>query len=139
MEDEIFDISDYFTKKNEEEGVWDEIRIDGKGIGWEFKIYGASSDEAVIASEQYEKDIEAASTEGDPVKRNQLETEAVIKRLVAVIIDIRRKDGKPFLIQGKPFQNTKENIRFILEQSRVIRKGLLSSLAGNTTFMTKKG
>lgn len=136
------DIADFFTTKNESEGIWFEPKIkkDGKetGIGIEFKLLGNASDEAVLAGEQYEKDLSLAEGEKDLVRKTRMEREALVKRISAMVIDIRARQGEEIVIDGKPLTYSKANVEAILEGSRVIRSQLLAAFMDTTNFMTRK-
>ncbi len=128
------DIADFFTIENEEQGIW----YEPLDCGIEFKLLGASSDAAVTAGEQYDKDLTAAEKEQDVVKRARLNKDALVKRLAATIVDVRGKDGVQPEIKGKPLVYSKENILAILNGSAVIRDALLKGLATKSNFMMKK-
>lgn len=138
---EIFmtiDIADFFTDKNEKEGVWYEPVINGKGIGIEFKILGNSCDAAIRASEEYDKALAAAEKELDVVKRARLKGEAMNKRIEVMVTDIRGKDGREILINGQPLTYTKENVMRILDESKAIKSEILDAFMTSETFMTRK-
>ena len=128
------DIGDFFTVDNEKQGIW----YEPVNCGIEFKILGISSDRSVTASEQYEKDLAHAEKESDPMKRKELEKEALIRRIGAVITDVRGKDGNEILMQGKPLSFSEGNINNILSSSTIIRDALLKGISTKSNFMTKK-
>lgn len=132
------DIADFFTTQKEEEGVWIEPKIKGKGIGIEFKVLGTASDATVIAGEQYEKDSALAEAEKDPVKKSHLNRDALVKRISAMVVDIRSKGDNSILIHGKPLTYSKENVEAILTGSRAIRTELLNAFMDAGNFMTRK-
>ncbi len=136
------DIADFFTSRNEEEGIWFEPKVkkDGKelGIGIEFRLLGNSSDAAVLAGELYEKELSVAEGEKDSVKKSHLERDALVKRIAAMVVDIRPKGGEEILIDGKPLSYSRQNVEAILAGSRVIRSQLLSAFMATENFMTRK-
>lgn len=133
------DISDFFTTDNEINGIWYEPCPYGKHTNIEFKLLGISSDVTVTAGDQYDKDMEAAKKETDPVKRDRLETEALVRRVASMVVDIRGKNGFVPKINGEPLTYTKENVKKILRGSRAIRNEFLKVIGGGEDFMTRKG
>lgn len=137
MENTI-DISDFFTKKNEEEGIWYEPQVEGRGIGIEFKLLGKASDANTIASEVFEKESDEASKEKDALKRKTLNDKALAKRIAAIVTDIRPVEGNSILIEGKPLTYSKETVEYILSQSSIISEDILKAFIERENFMTKK-
>lgn len=138
MANKEIDIADFFTTDNEVNGVWYEPKPYGKPTGIEFKLLGISSDVTVTASEQYDKEMDLAKKETDVVKRDKLETEALVRRVGAMVVDIRGKDGVVPMINGKPLTYTRENVEVILRGSRAIRNEFLKVIGSGEDFMTKK-
>ena len=132
------DISDFFTTQKEKEGIWFEPKVKGVGIGIEFKVLGTASDATIIAGEQYEKDSALAENEKDPVKKSHLNRDALVKRISAMVVDIRAKDEGEILIRGKPLTYSRENVEAILMGSRAIRTELLNAFMDSGNFMTRK-
>lgn len=132
------DIADFFTTDGEMNGVWYEPVVNGKGIGVEFKILGNSSDQAIRAAEEYEKDTAICEKESDIVKKTRLESKALTKRVAAMITDMRGKDGKEILIKGKPLSFSKEAVCEILDGSKTIKTDILKAFLDTANFMTRK-
>lgn len=132
------DIGDYFTTDNETSGIWYEPVVNGKGIGIEFKILGNSSDQAIMAAEQYEKDYALTEKETDVLKKTRMEAKALTKRISAMVIDIRGKDGKEIAIKGKPLVYSKENVEMILDGSKAIKSDIMKAFLDTSNFMTRK-
>ena len=137
MENTI-DIASFFTKKNEEEGIWYEPKVEGRGIGIEFKLLGKASDANTIASEVYEKETDEASKEKDAVKRRDKNDKALAKRFAAVVTDVRATEGNTVFIEGKPLTYSRETVEYILLQSSVISEDILRAFIERENFMTKK-
>ena len=127
------DISDFFTTDGEMNGVWYEPVVNGHGIGIEFKILGNSSDQAIMAAEQFEKDSAVAEKETNVVKKTRLEGAALNKRIAAMIVDVRGKD-----LKGKPLTYSKENVEAILDGSKAIRTDIMKAFLDSSNFMTRK-
>ena len=132
------DISDFFTTDGEMNGVWYEPVVNGHGIGIEFKILGNSSDQAIMAAEQFEKDSAVAEKETNVVKKTRLEGAALNKRIAAMIVDVRGKDGKEIMLKGKPLTYSKENVEAILDGSKAIRTDIMKAFLDSSNFMTRK-
>ncbi len=134
----VIDIADFFTTSREKEGVWYEPVIEDVGIGIEFKILGYSSDQNVISAEVYRKEHEAAEKETDPVKKNNMERDAVCKRIASLVTDIRGKDGNEIRIDGKPLVYSDEVVRHILYENIDIRTDLFKATLDTPNFQMKK-
>ena len=132
------DISDFFTTDGEMNGVWYEPVVNGHGIGIEFKILGNSSDQAIVAAEQFEKDSAVAEKETDVLKKTRLEGKALTKRIASMVIDIRGKDGKEITLKGKPLVYSKENVETILDGSKAIKSDIMKAFLDTSNFMTRK-
>lgn len=120
MNDEnVLDISKFFSKQNEEEGVWYEPKVRGVGVGFEVKVYGPNSTAASIASDKYQK----ARDEIDKIEDVKAKSEATDKALAeysaALCFDIRGK-GKVKLVNKNGTPVTKDDIKDILFQSPVL-------------------
>lgn len=137
--EDFIDISDYFTATNEKEGIWYEPKVKGRGIGIEFKILGKSSDASAIANEYYEKALAEADKESDTAKRSRLEAIALAKRVAAMVIDVRGKDGKNVRYKGNQLVFSKQVVEEIMIESEPIRSDLLHTLVDTSNFTKKKG
>lgn len=137
-EKKVVDIADFFTTSREKEGVWYEPKVDDVGIGIEFKILGYSSDQNVISAEVYRKEHEAAEAETDPVKKNNMERDAVCKRIASLITDLRGKNGNEIKIGGKPLTYSEDAVRQILYENIDIRTDLFRATLDTPNFQMKK-
>ena len=132
------DISQFFTTSNEKEGCWIEPKVNGIGIGIEFKVLGLSSDDVMIAADKYDKETEKIEKEADRVKKIKLGNDARVRRIASCVVDIRGKDGITPVIKGKPLTYSKEVVEEILMESPDIRDEILSASVNSANFMTKK-
>lgn len=137
-EKKIVDIADFFTTTREKEGVWYEPKVEGVGLGFEFKILGKASDENALSAEVYRKEHELAEKETDVAKRNELERNAVTKRVCAVITDLRAKDGVDLKMNGETLSYSKEMVYSIIYESIEIRTDVFAATFEDSNFMTKK-
>ena len=137
-ENKVVDIADFFTTSREKEGIWYEPHVDDVGIGIEFKILGYSSDQNVISAEVYRKEHEAAEAETDPVKKNNMERDAVCKRIASLVTDIRGKNGNEIRIGGKPLVYSEDVVRQILYENIDIRTDLFKATLDTPNFQMKK-
>lgn len=86
----------------------------------------------------YRKEHEIAEKESDPVKKNELERKAVVKRICSVITDIRAKDGNEIYIGDEPLVYSDEVIYRIIYESIEIRTDVFAATFEDSNFMTKK-
>ena len=50
------DITKYFNRENEENGIWKELVINGEKTGIEACVYGINSNRVYIANEKFKRD-----------------------------------------------------------------------------------
>lgn len=113
--EDTLDLAVFFSRDNENNGVWYEPQIKGIGCGFEFKICGVNSNTATKADEKWnKKKAEVAAIENEEV-RNKKEDEIFAERVTGYIVDIRGKDGKKIVIKGKEI--TKDDIYNIIYNS----------------------
>lgn len=133
-----FDLSSLFTTTNEKSGVWYEAKINGKETGLEFLILGPSSDENVLSAEAYKKAKDKIDAEKDPVKKSQMDIDAVCDRISAVVKEVRTTNGEPLYIGDKKVESSPELIKKILYENIDIRTDVFTASFESANFRTKK-
>lgn len=132
------ELSDLFTTSNEREGIWYEPKVNGSGIGVEFKILGYASDENIISADVYSKEHEAVEKEKDPKKRAILDRDVQCKRIGACIVDCRPVEGNEVTIDGEPLVYSPKLVQKILYENIEIRADLFRATIDTSNFMKKK-
>lgn len=112
------DISMFFSRENENNGVWFEPTIKGVPSGIEFLVCGLNSNVASVADEEWNKDRQTLSDIKDEKLRSKKEDELFAVRISKYILDIRGKGGKKLVIGGK--EVTKDDIYDIVYNSPAI-------------------
>lgn len=112
------DIAQYFSKKDEDGAVWFEPTVNGVGIGIEFFIHGPNSNKAIIAEEYYKKMKDLADRIKDKNQKSEFLHKIEADKYFNCISDIRGKDGKDILMQGKKV--ALEDVKEILYKSPAI-------------------
>ncbi len=133
----VINLNDYFTTSREKEGVWFEPETT-KGTGLQFKIYGRASDENILSADAYEKAKELFDAEKDPVKKANMERDAVVERVVAMISDAKIDGDQEVIIDGKPFEYSKETVRKLIFENIDLRTEIFVAAVSNENFMMKK-
>lgn len=133
----VINLNDYFTTSREKEGVWFEPETT-KGTGLKFKIYGRASDENILSADAYEKAKEIFDAEKDPVKKANMERDAVVDRVLAMISDAKIEGEQEVIIDGKPFEYSKELVKKLLFENIELRTEVFVAAVSNENFMTKK-
>ena len=104
MENKVIDIEDFFTEKNEREGVWHEPVIDNIPCGLEFLLIGIHSEEAVAKMAELDKkseEIRGSKDSNETKEENLKQLDA--ERVPVLTKDIRAADGSELTKGGKPF------------------------------------
>ena len=68
---ETLNVAKFFSKKNEEDGIWYEPKVRGVGVGFEVKVYGPNSTAAAIAQDKYQKARDEISKIEDLKAKNE--------------------------------------------------------------------
>lgn len=107
MNDNVIDVSKFYSKDNEENGVWYEIKVRGVGTNIEAKLYGPNSKAASVAWEKYQKALDEISKIEDAGAKSEAKDMALVEYATALVSDIRgkgdfklvNKDGTPFTVR----------------------------------------
>ncbi|MBQ0112966.1 MAG: hypothetical protein KBT03_07540 [Bacteroidales bacterium] len=129
VEDEINDVIDiesFFSRDNEENGIWREVKY----TGIEFKCHGPNSSKAAEADEYFRN--EKAKLDENASDNKKLD-ELYIKRLAMLVSDVRGKNGKKLTLKGKDV--TKNDIYTILFKSPVIATDLIGFVSRQENFL----
>lgn len=131
------DIADFFTKENQDNGVWCEPSLDGK-IGVEFLVIGAESNEAAQLFADYDKDMGRIKDIKDVSTKNEEIRKALATTAAKITKDFRAKNGKPLLIKGEPLKYSFNACYTIMYNSPSIADELIRFSRKDTNFMAKK-
>lgn len=130
------DISKFFTKKNEEEGIVRKIYVDGEYTGIKACVYGNNSNVAVIANEEYRKEYNETLVITDVEKKLEKQNKALAKRVAKSVKYLESDDGTPLMIGDKKV--TEEDYVTIMEQSPLIANAIMDIAKDVENFLQKK-
>ena len=100
-EEDVIDVSQFFSMENEENGIWFEASVNKYPTGIEFKVYGPNSKKVWVSGKKYTKALEELEDEANDEKKHDKENELLIQAVVERICGIRGKDGKKIKLKGK--------------------------------------
>lgn len=104
-EEKIIDISQFFSRENEMEGIWFEPEVNNKPTGIEFKVFGPSSSAASRANDFYNKENEVIQSIKDEGEKMTKIYEVLARQTAMMIGDVRVKGG------GKLMWNRNEVVK----------------------------
>lgn len=139
MEKNFINIEDYYTEKNEREGMWHEPVFEGNGCGLEFLLIGIHSEEAIQKMTEYDKKSEEIQNSklSDEEKKEKLD-ELDAERVAVLTKGIRAKDGSELMRDGKPFVFTMEAARELYRNSPDIKLDCVDFVLKSSNFMKIK-
>lgn len=131
------DISAFFNRKNEEEGVWFEPEILGEPLGLRFKVIGSNSNAAAKATADYRREMDKVSAIKDEGEKNERTMEAIAKYTSALTRDIKPAEGVKAVNGGAEFSYTEEGCYQVMLNSSVIARAVLDFAYSDRNFMNK--
>lgn len=132
--DNIIDITKFFSRDNEENGKWYQPKVKGKECGIEFKIYGPNSNAQSVADDKFNKEKEEIDMIEDSVEKEERYKEALAKKLAAYCGDIRGANGAKLSL-GDDKEVTKKDIYDIFVNSPVIALDVMRYAARQENFL----
>lgn len=133
---DTIDLADFFSRDNENNGVWMEPSIKGVPCGFEFKVCGVNSNIASKVDETWRKAQEEVSLIKDENERSEREDEIFANRIAGYVVDIRGKDGKKLVANGK--EVTKDDIPAIIYNSPALAVEVSKFAARLENFLGKE-
>ena len=134
---ETIRIENFFTRDNEENGVWFEAVVNGQKTGIEGLVLGSNSSSAIIATNQWNKEVEEQKLIEDEVERNAAYELSCAKRVAAIVSKLRGKDGKGISFNGKTNLD-KSDIELIMLNSPALAASFLNFSNRNANFLEGK-
>lgn len=134
----VVDISSFFTKNNQEKGVYHEPVIDGQNLGIKFRIIGSESDEGASVFSEYDKDIEHIESIEDTAKKNEASRDSMARIASKLTKDMEPVEGVEAIINGKPLVYDKDIVYEIFYNSPTIANDIIRFSRRDSNFMVKK-
>ena len=138
MAKEVLNIEDFFTEDNEKEGIWFEPKINNEPCGIEFLVTGTGTDENVVASERFEKNMSELEDVKDPIEKTQKKKVLDANRVAEFVIGIRSAGGKEVLYGGKPLEYSVPLIQQILLKSPLIKMEIVRFAMNTANFIKRE-
>lgn len=138
MAKRIVNVEDFFTTKNEEDGMWFEPSIEGIPCGIEFLVTGLHAEENVSKMEHFDslqKDLKKIK---DPIERAKEEKKLDAKRVASLVKGIRAAEGCEINFDGKPLEFSIPLIENIFYQSPLIKLAIADYSISVVNFMNRK-
>lgn len=130
------DITKYFTRDNEENGIWKELYLNGSASGIEACVCGVNSNSVNLANETYKKDMNEISLINDSKLKNEKAELAFAKRMSGFVKDFRNKEtGESLGENGK--QMTPQEILNVMFNSPMIARAVLEISSETELFLGK--
>jgi hypothetical protein len=138
MNEECINIEDYYTEKNEKEGVWHEPVFNTVPCGLKFLLIGVHSKEGLEQMAHYdelEEKLRASEKDQDVLDEKLKRLDA--ERVASITKDIKTADGKKIMKDGKVVEFSKDfatelylngpvfkihNIEFAIDSANFIKK-----------------
>lgn len=134
---EVIRIENFFTRENEENGVWYEAVINGQPTGIEGLVLGANSTTAIVAQNQFNKEVEEQKLIEDFEEKTVQYELSCAKRAAAVVQKLRAKGGKQ-LSFGDKTSLDKSDIEKIMLNSPALAACFISFSGRNSNFLEGK-
>lgn len=139
MSNNVINLEDFYTEKNEEKGVWYEPEIDGKPCGLEFLMIGIHSEEAIANMERYDAQMnELYESEKDKSVIAKKEKEIDAERVASITKGVRASGGKELQKDGKTFEFSLEAIKEFYLNTPVIKLANIEFALKSSNFMNIK-
>lgn len=128
-------LESFFTKTNEIKGKWFEPKIKNQGVGFEFLVCGAGTDEAMADDEHFDSLYAQAENIKDPVERNAQKQLVDAQRCARLVKGLRPAEGVELDYDNKPIEYTQELIEQIFLQSPLIKKAVVAFATETANFI----
>lgn len=132
----IINVSDFFSKENEESGKWYEPKVRGVGVGFEFKVYGPNSSAAAVAQDKYQKAKDEVNKIEDPKAKSEAIDKILADYAASLCCDIRGI-GDVELQNNDGTKVTKDDIKSILYNAPVIASDIARFETNQNNFLSK--
>lgn len=137
MPEEIFEISDLYTKEQEDNGVWFEPDIKGRPLGIKFKVIGEGSAEGTVIINALIKELEKIkSMENTPEKADK-ERQITAKHISKLVKDMEAtREG--VRLHGQPLKYNQDNVYDIFYNALYICNEVYAFVRKSTNFIKEK-
>ena len=132
---ETLNVAKFFSKKNEEDGIWYEPKVRGVGVGFEVKVYGPNSTAAAIAQDKYQKARDEISKIEDLKAKNEATDKMLAEYAAALVCDIRGLNGVE-LVNDDNTPVTIKDIKNILYNAPILASDIARFETNQNNFLS---
>lgn len=138
MEKRVVEISDFFTRKQEEEGVWFEPAPFGQKMGLEFKILGVNSTRMAIVLDNFNKKQAEIETIKDIEEKAKATNELYAESAANRVIGLRAAKGVTAKLNGEDISYSDDIVRSILFECPDAAAEIIRATRDGENFLVKK-
>lgn len=132
---ETLNVAKFFSKRNEEEGIWYEPKVKGVGVGFEVKVYGPNSTATAIAQDKYQKARDEIAKIEDIKARNEATDKMLAEYAAALVCDIRGLNGVE-LVNDDGTPVTMKDVRNILYNAPILASDIARFETNQNNFLS---
>lgn len=133
------DLSVFFTRDREEEGVWTDLYAGSEKTGVRIKIIGLNSSSGLASQVEYSRSLENIKTIKDPVEKAKLMNKAYVEHAANLVTGLESDDGRKLVIGNKEFVFNKEAILVVLENRREFADFVINFANKDRNFTKRNG
>lgn len=137
MAEETFEISDLFTKEQEDNGVWYEPEVRGRPFGIKFKVIGNESAEGSVIINALMKELDKIKSMEDNAEKADKERQITAKHISKLVKDMEAtREG--VLLHGNPIRYNQDNVYDIFYNALYICNDVYAFARRSTNFIKEK-
>lgn len=137
MAEETFEISDLFTKEQEDNGVWYEPDVRGRPLGIRFKVIGDGSAEGAVVINSLMKELEKIKSMENTTEKADKERQITAKYISKLVKDMEAtREG--VLLHGNPVRYNQENVYDIFYNALYICNDVYAFSRKSINFIKEK-
>lgn len=137
MAEETFEISDLFTKEQEDNGVWYEPEVRGRPFGIKFKVIGNESAEGSVIINALMKELDKIKSMEDNAEKADKERQITARYISKLVKDMEAtRDG--VLLHGNPIRYNQDNVYDIFYNALYICNDVYAFARRSINFIKEK-
>lgn len=137
MTEETFEISDLFTKEQEDNGVWYEPEVRGRPFGIKFKVIGNESAEGSVIINALMKELDKIKSMEDNAEKADKERQ-ITARYISKLVKDMEATREGVLLYGNPIRYNQDNVYDIFYNALYICNDVYTFARRSTNFIKEK-
>lgn len=137
MAEETFEISDLFTKEQEDNGVWYEPEVRGRPFGIKFKVIGNESAEGSVIINALMKELDKIKSMEDNAEKADRERQ-ITARYISKLVKDMEATREGVLLRGNPIKYNQDNVYDIFYNALYICNDVYAFARRSTNFIKEK-